>query len=593
MLNKRSNSRDGVRLVLSVLKKYRSLFLRVYVLACAMQLLSLVMPVAVQTIFDKVIMHQSHSTLNVLAFAVIAAVVLEGVLAFSSVVVFSGMAVRLKASIDLEQIQALLGIPLRYFDKEGTGSFVSKFQEIEGFIDYVTSYNFVQALSSLGFIIIYLAVMAFYSVELTVLVLLTLPFVYLYLRSKTHSVYLLFNQKYATKAKVTSSLIETIRGIETIKSTRMEAFRYEHWRELEAQGLKAFYEASIQQGRLFHSFDIAGKLFLMIPLFLGAGLVMKGELTAGGLVAFYMLASKVFDPVFQVGNMWAQLQRHAVTLSELEALVTAEKEMLAHEGLEEPMESISSIDFHSLSFSYGEGEGRASALRDITIPLRAGKFYGIVGPTGSGKSTLIKLLHRHYDVEPGALLINGKPIRQYNVAALRVAIGFVPQEPLLFSGTLLENIVHGRKINKETVVEVARKLGSDDFISSMPEGYDTPLAEGGRGLSGGQKQQICILRALVSNPEVLILDEPTSAMDYATEAKVVTGILACTKHKTIIMIAHRVSTLRSADTIFVLSQGKLVESGSQTDLMQQGGYFSTISSSVDSQRSLQVAEVST
>jgi subfamily B ATP-binding cassette protein HlyB/CyaB len=325
--------------------------------------------------------------------------------------------------------------------------------------------------------------------------------------------------------------------------------------------------------------NIAGKTGQFIQristlaiLWFGARLVIDGQLTVGQLVAFQMLAGQVSAPVLRLVNLWQSFQQAQISIERLGDILNAPPEPAFNPNRTTLPAVRGEIIFDNVSFRY-----RAEApevLKNITLAIKPGSRVGIVGRSGSGKSTLAKLIQRLYVPENGRVLIDGVDIAQIEPAWLRRQIGTVQQESYLFGGSIRENIAVTRPgAPMEEVIRAATVAGAHEFVLELPEGYDTNVGERGTALSGGQKQRVAIARALMTNPRLLILDEATSALDYESERIIMTNMDNICKGRTVVIIAHRLSTVRSCDTIVVLERGQLAEQGSHHELMERKGLY--------------------
>jgi subfamily B ATP-binding cassette protein MsbA len=311
-----------------------------------------------------------------------------------------------------------------------------------------------------------------------------------------------------------------------------------------------------------------------IVLWRGTSLIIAGALTAGALTVFLAYLNKFFKPVQDLASMTNTIAQTSVGLERIRKILDADD--IIHESPDavDPGRLRGEITFEHVAFGYGE---EAPVLRDVNFTIRQGQVVGIVGPTGGGKSTVVSLIPRFYDATGGRVLIDGRDIRGFGLTALRREIGFVLQETVLFHGTVRENIAYGRPdATDEEIVEAARLANADEFIARMPHGYDTMVGDRGDTLSGGQRQRIGIARALIRNTPIMILDEPTAALDTESERLVIEGLTRLMKGRTVIMIAHRLSTLRDADKIIVLKDGVVAEEGTNDELIARNGVYAEL-----------------
>ena len=309
-------------------------------------------------------------------------------------------------------------------------------------------------------------------------------------------------------------------------------------------------------------------------LWRGSALILAGSMTAGVLMIFLNYLSKFFKPVQDLAKMTNTIAQTAVGVERIRAILEADDEIVEHPDAYEPKRLDGEIVFDHVAFGYVKNE---PVLRDVSFTLTKGEMVGIVGPTGSGKSTVVSLIPRFYEPNGGAVMIDGVDIRKYTLAGLRQHIGFVLQDTVLFQGTIAENIAYGRpNSTRDEIVQAAVRANADEFIVKMAQGYDAMVGDRGLTLSGGQRQRIGIARALIRDTPILILDEPTAALDSESEARVVEALERLMKGRTVIMIAHRLSTIRDANQIIVLKDGVVAESGTHDALLSLGGVYAEL-----------------
>jgi subfamily B ATP-binding cassette protein MsbA len=309
-------------------------------------------------------------------------------------------------------------------------------------------------------------------------------------------------------------------------------------------------------------------------LWRGTLLIIAGAMTAGSLTVFLAYLSKFFKPVQDLAKMTNTIAQTSVALERIQAILAADQVIPEHPDATDPGSVRGEITFEHVAFGY---EDVASVLRDVNFTIKPGQVVGIVGPTGGGKSTVVSLIPRFYDPTAGRVLIDGEDIRNWKLVPLRREVGFVLQETVLFQGTIRDNIAYGRpNATEEDIIAAAKLANADEFIVKMPHGYDSVVGERGDTLSGGQRQRIGIARALIRKSPILILDEPTAALDTESERLVIEGLERLMKGRTVIMIAHRLSTIRDADKIIVLKDGVVAEQGSHDELMKQNGVYAEL-----------------
>ena len=415
---------------------------------------------------------------------------------------------------------------------------------------------------------VFLAVMFYYSFWLTLIVVLSFPVYALWSAAITPVLRKRLDEKFARGAENQSFLVETINGIGTVKATAVDPRMTRTW---DAQ-LAGYVGAGFKVARLANvgqqGIQLVQKLVGVAILFFGARLVIQGDLSVGQLIAFNMLSGQVAAPILRLAQLWQDFQQVGISVQRLGDILNTRTEV---PGSRMTLPAIQGrVSFENVGFRYRPDT--AEVLSGIDLDVAAGEVIGIVGRSGSGKSTLTKLVQRLYVPERGRVLIDGHDLALADPAWLRRQLGVVLQENFLFNRSIRENIALGDPgMALERVIDAAQLAGAHDFITQLPEGYDTKVGDNGAGLSGGQRQRIAIARALVANPRILIFDEATSALDYESEHAVMQSMRAICQGRTVLIIAHRLSTVRMANRIVVVDKGKIVESGRHDELVDRPG----------------------
>jgi ATP-binding cassette subfamily B protein len=555
------------------LKRHRGVLLQVLVASFVVQLFSLANPLLIQVIIDKVISQRSLDTLQVLGIGLVVVTLLEGVLGSLRTFLFAETTNRIDQRLGAEVIDHLLRLPLGYFDKRPVGELGSRIAELEKIRNFLTGTALTTTLDA-AFSVIYIAVMAMYSWVLTLVALVVLPIQVgltvlgapLFRRQ--------FRQAAEENAHTQSHLVEVLTGIQTVKAQNVEMVSRWKWQERYGQYIARTFEKTVTGTALNETGQVLQKLSQLLVLWVGATMVLKGELTLGQLIAFRIISSYVTQPLLRLSNIWQSIQELRVSFERLADVIDTPLESNEADQAKIPLPPIAgAVQFEDLSFAFQPG-GAAPVLKQINLSIEPGTFVGIVGQSGSGKSTLMKLLPRLYSPTSGRLLIDGYDIDKVELYSLRRQIGIVPQDPLLFSGTVSENIALTRPdADSEEIVRSARLAAAHEFIMQLPQGYSTPVGERGASLSGGQRQRIAIARTLLSNPKLLVMDEATSALDYDTERQVCNNLLESLRDCTVFFITHRLSTIRKANVVVMMHQGAIVEIGSHEELMAKRGRY--------------------
>ncbi|HCA27344.1 MAG TPA: type I secretion system permease/ATPase, partial [Betaproteobacteria bacterium] len=465
----------------------------------------------------------------------------------------------------------LLRIPLRYFEVRRVGDTVAHVRELENIRQFITS-NAITVLLDIFFIGVFIAVMFYYSALLTLVVLLSLPFfigISLIIRPMMRH---RLEDKFDRGAENQSYLVEAVTGIQTIKAMALEPIMYRKWETVLARYVTASFRAAHLSGIASAIGQVVQRGATLAILWVGATLVMKGDLTIGQLIAFQMLSSRVIGPVLRVVQLWQNFQQVGLSVDRLGDIMNTRAEPMAGLGRTSFPEISGAVAIENIRFRY-KIDG-PEILRNFSIDIRPGAVVGIVGRSGSGKSTLAKLIQCLYQPESGRILIDGINVQQADMLWLRRQMGVVLQENFLFNGTIRENIaIHMPNVPIAHIAETAKQAGAHDFIMALPHGYDTPVGERGIMLSGGQRQRIAIARAILTNPRILIFDEATSALDYESERIIQRNLGEICQGRTVFIIAHRLSTIRHAAIILVLDHGELKEKGSHEELLARKGLY--------------------
>ena len=554
------------------LKRYRGVLIQVLLASFVVQLFTLANPLLIQVIIDKVINQRSLDTLQVLGIALVAVTLLEGVLGSLKTYLFSETTNRIDQRLGAEVIDHLLRLPLGYFDRRPVGELGSRISELEKIRNFLTGQALTTVLDA-AFSVIYIVVMLFYSWVLTLIALAVLPIqVGLTLLGAP-----LFRRQYRKSAEANAStqshLVEVLTGIQTVKSQNVEMISRWTWQERYGKYINRSFEKTVTGTALSQTSQVLQKISQLLVLWVGASLVLSGDLTLGQLIAFRIISGYVTQPLLRLSSIWQTIQELRVSFERLADVIDTPQESNDQDKAKVPLPPIDgAVSFDNLSFAFSTGT--APVLNDVSLEVKSGTFVGIVGQSGSGKSTLMKLLPRLYSPNQGRILIDNYDIDKVELYSLRRQIGIVPQDPLLFSGNVNENIALTQPdASSEEIVMAAKVACAHDFIMELPAGYSTPVGERGASLSGGERQRIAIARTLLANPKLLVMDEATSALDYETERKVCDNLIQALHDCTVFFITHRLSTVRRADLIVVMHQGAVVEKGTHEELMDRRGRY--------------------
>jgi subfamily B ATP-binding cassette protein HlyB/CyaB len=554
--------------------KYRGLLFEVLVASFFLQIFALVTPLFFQVIIDKVLVHHGISTLQLLIFGMVTISIFEAVLGTLRTYLFSHTTNRIDVELGARLFRHLLGLPIAYFQARRAGDSVARVRELENIRNFLTS-SALTLVIDLFFTFVFLGVMFFYSPLLTVIVLLSFP-AYIGISAFVTPLFRRrLDEKFRRSAENQSFLVESVTGVETLKAMAVEPQMQRRWEEQLAGYVTASFRVLSLGNTASNAVQLVSKLVTAATLYFGAELVMNQSLSVGELVAFNILAGRVSAPVLRLAQLWQDFHQARLSVLRLGDILNTPAEPTYNPARAALPTIRGDVTFEHVLFRYRiDGP---EILHDVGFHVPAGQVVGIVGPSGSGKSTLAKLIQRLYVPESGRVLVDGVDLAMVDLAWLRRQIGIVLQENVLFNRTVRENIaLIDPGMPMQRVIAAAELAGAHDFILELTEGYDTMVGERGSTLSGGQRQRIAIARALVSDPRILIFDEATSALDYESERVIQQNMQRIARGRTVLIIAHRLSTVRRADRIITLERGRLVEDGTHDELIVTGGRYASL-----------------
>ena len=540
-------------------------------LSLLLQLVGLATPLFTQVIIDRVLVHRSLSTLNIMLLGMLALYIFQVWLMALRSYLFSHTTSKIDVVLSTQLFRQVTSLPLSYFDRWQVGDVVSRLGELEKVRSFLTGAALTIVLD-IVFAVVYIGVMFLYSSWLSLVVLIALP-LYLMLQLVVTPIFKrLLNQMFLIGAENQSFLIEAVTGVETVKAVSVEGNFVQRYEQILARLLKATFSTA-------NLVNVAGaiatfiqQLFTLLVLWIGAYLVMEGRLSVGELIAFQMMSGQVIAPILRLINMWQAFQQTRVSLERVGDIMNADIEPAFNPNRTSLPSVNGEIVFERVSFKYRD-DG-AEVLRGVSFRIEPGMRVGIVGRSGSGKSTVTKLMQRLYVPNFGRVLIDGVDLAQIEPSWLRRQIGVVLQENFLFNGTIASNIgIADPGTSRERIEAVAELAGVSQFLADMPEGLETQVGERGSRLSGGQRQRVAIARALLTDPRILIFDEATSALDVESEQVIMNNLDKIAAGRTMILIAHRLSTVRYCDKILVMDHGQVLEEGTHEELMTQHGMY--------------------
>lgn len=545
--------------------KYRKLLVEVVLASLFLQLFALVTPLFFQVVMDKVLVHNGLTTLYVVAMGLVVIAVFEVILGGLRTFVHAHTTSKIDVELGAKLFRHLLALPLAFFDTRRTGDTVARVRELENIRSFLTGQALTSGLDLL-FTVVFLAVMFQYSQKLTLVVLISLPLYALISMAVTPVLRRRLDEKFARGADNQSFLVETITGIGTVKAMALDPRMVRTWDNQLAGYVNASFGVARTASLGQQSVQLVHKFVGIGVLFWGAQLVMEGQLSVGQLIAFNMLAGHVAAPIIRLAQLWQDFQQVGISVKRLGDVLNTRTELPGSRVALPPI--VGRVSFDRVGFRYRHDS--AEVLSDVTLDIQPGEVIGIVGRSGSGKSTLTKLVQRLYTPERGRVLVDGHDLALADPAWLRRQLGVVLQENFLFNRSIRENIaVSEPGMPLDRVIHAAKLAGAHDFIAQLPEGYDTRVGDNGVGLSGGQRQRVAIARALVSDPKILIFDEATSALDYESEHAVMANMRSICSGRTVLIIAHRLSTVRQASRIIVFEAGRIEEVGTHSELIER------------------------
>ncbi len=550
--------------------QYKKIVFEVLLASFVIQLFGLVTPLFTQVILDKVLVHHSLSTLDVLGIAFVVVTIFDFLLNLMRNYVFVDTTSKIDAKLGAKLYDHLMGLPFVYFQSRKVGNIIARVRELDQIRQFIANKS-ITVLLDILFSFVFLTVMFMYSQSLTFIVIgfvFVIGVIYFFatpnLRKK-------LEEKFQMGADSNAFLVESVTGVETVKSLALEGAMQKRWEDKLANYVSASFRLSNLGFTLGGLSGMLQKLMTISILYFGVKQVLINELTVGQLIAFQMFANQFASPVLRLVNLWNEFQQTLLSVDRLGDILNTPREQSGEKAI--TLQKIrGDIAFKNVNFAYKPGS--AMVIKDLSFRIQAGMSVGIIGRSGSGKSTVTKLIQRLYIPLEGVIYVDDVDIRHFNPKWFRNQIGVVLQENFLFSGTIKENIAMANSTaSMDEIIHVAKIAGANDFISELPEGYDTEVGERGASLSGGQKQRIAIARALLVDPKILIFDEATSALDYESEKIINDNIEKITKGRTTLIIAHRLSTVRKCDVIIAMDKGQIIEAGTHEQLMEKRGYY--------------------
>ncbi|WP_294153904.1 peptidase domain-containing ABC transporter [uncultured Selenomonas sp.] len=553
-----------------VILHYKKYFVEVLAASFFLQAMGIMMPLFTQVIIDKVIGNGGLSTLTVLGIAMVVLILMQSVLMFVRTYLLNFTTTKLDAVLGTRLFRHLISLPVPYYEHRRVGDLMLRMNMMTGIREFLTGTTLTSMLDAL-FSVVFIAIMLYYSVKLTLIALIIIPlfvvqavwFMPIYQKKMQEAFGALMAQR--------SFLVEAVTGMATVKALAIEPQFIRRW------------ETSLARyvGKNFHMQNLTlvmntgnatlNVLSTLCVLWVGGYMVMDNQFTLGQLIAFQMFAAQGIGPIIRIFTLWPNIQQTAFGLNALGDILHARMEPVL-QPVKPQAAMQGTIEVRDVTFRYRLD--LPPALEHISLSVKAGEKIGIVGRSGSGKSTLASLIEKIYFPDKGTITIDGRDLRETDYPWIRQQMGVVMQDNYLFDGSIRDNIAAGKPAaSMAEVMRAAQLAGAHEFILELDEGYDTRVGERGAGLSGGQRQRIAIARALLTNPRILIFDEATSALDYESEREVMKNIEAIGGDRTMLIIAHRLSTVEHCDKIIVIDHGHLAETGTPAELLAKDGIY--------------------
>ncbi len=553
----------GFRWFIPELLRQKTAFRDVAIAAFCLYLVGLAVPIFFQLVIDKVLVHESYSTLYVLVVGVVLAVLFESAFGFVRQFLLLAATNRIDIRLATRTFAHLVGLPIDYFEARTAGVILRNLQQVERIRQFLTGRLFMTVLDSAA-LLVFVPVLLLYSVKLTLIVL---GFALL-IAAVIATLMPPFRQRlldlYNAEAERQGMLVESIQGMRTVKSLAIEPLQRKHWDQRAASAIRMHYRVGKISISANAATTLLERLMLIAIIAVGVHDVFDRSLSIGALIAFQMLSNRVVTPLVQIASLIQEFQETAISVRMLGKVMNHPPEQCKAAGL---MPTLSgAVEFDRITFRYQPAG--PPVIDRLSLKIAAGSVVGVVGRSGCGKTTLTRLLQGLGTPQEGVIRLDGVDIREIDLAHLRRNMGVVLQDTFLFRGTIRENISATRPgASAEDVVGAARIAGADEFIEQLPQGYETPIEENGANLSGGQKQRLAIARALMARPRFLILDEATSALDPESESLFMTNLARIAAGRTVIIVSHRLSTLVKCDKIVVLDAGQSLAEGTHADLV--------------------------